>query len=74
MQIKKQNFENWLGLLNDVDFDWTHGLTDGAIWMKLKKFFNMATPGCEVIFPLGGADELSSNPSFLPVTEPLGAF
>jgi len=46
---------------------------DGAIRIKLKKFFNMATPGGEVVFPLCGANELSSNPSFPPLNEPSGA-
>jgi len=50
-----------------------NGLTDGAMRTKLKKFFNMATPDGEVVFPLGGANELSSNPSFPPMTEPSGA-
>jgi len=73
MQIGKQIFKNRLRLLNDVDFDWTDGITDGAIRIKLKKFFNMATPGGEVVFLLCGANELSSNPSFPPLTEPSGA-
>jgi len=72
-RIGRQNFGNRLGLLNDIDFDWTDGLTDGAIRTKLKKFFKMATPDGEVVFPLGRANEhSSSNPSFPPLTEPSG--
>jgi len=72
-QIGKQIFKNRLGLLNDIDFHWQYGITDSAIRTKLKKFFNMATPGGEVVFPLGGANKLSSNPSFPPLTKPSGA-
>jgi len=57
MQIGKQNFNKWLELLNDFDFLWTDQLTDSAIKTKLKKFFNMASPGGGVVFLLGRANE-----------------
>jgi len=73
MRIGSQFFGNRLGLLGEIDFDWADRLTDGTIRTKLKKFFNMTTTDGEVVFPLGGANELSSNHSFPPLTEPSGA-
>jgi len=53
-RIGKQNFENRRGLLNDIDFEWTQELSDGAIKIMLKKLFSIVTPGGEVVFPWVG--------------------
>jgi len=54
MKIGRQMIDNRLSFMNELDFNWTTGITNNLLRINLKKHFRMAAHQV-VVFPLGGA-------------------
>jgi len=54
LRIGRQAISNRsAALLDDLDFDWKHGVTDDLLGKKLKVHFKMAKQAGEVVFSTG---------------------